>query len=144
MYNEDSPLGVKSRLFAVRITKMVNYLLENRSKTLRPVYDQILRSGTSIMANVAESEFAQSRADFKNKLQIALKEANETKRWLYLLYNSEALTQREFDSMNVDCSELVAMLVSSVNTSRKNGGYEEIRGHSSEGMVSDCDVPLPF
>ncbi len=144
MYNENSPLGVKSRLFAVRITKMVKYLQKNRSKTLNPVYNQILRSGTSIMANIAESEFAQSRADFRNKLQIALKEANETKRWLYLLHNSEALTQREYDSMNVDCSELVAMLVSSVNTSRKNSGNEYVGDNPLEGMVSDCDIPLPF
>lgn len=144
MYNEESPLGVKSRLFAVRITKMVDYLQNNRSKTLKPVYDQVLRSGTSVMANIAESEFAQSRPDFISKLKIALKEANETRRWLYLLHQNDVLTQREYDSMNFDCSELIAIMVSSVNTSRKKGtGYSELP-ETSKGFVSEDLQPLPF
>ena len=145
MYNEDSLLGVKSRLFAVRVTKMVDYLQKNRSTTLKSVYNQVLRSGTSVMANIAESEFAQSRPDFINKLKIALKEANETKRWLYLLYQTETLTQREYNSMNSDCSELIAMLIASVNTSRKKGSESYVQPEESvDGFVSEDMIHLPF
>ena len=81
----DSPLLIKSRSFAVRITKMVDYLQRKRNLRCGYIYSQILRSGTSIMANISEAQFAQSQADFITKFHIALKEANETKNWLFLL-----------------------------------------------------------
>jgi len=120
MYNiEGSPLRIKSCLFAARITKMVEYLQKTKNKGFGSIYNQILRSGTSIMANIGESQFAQSRADFINKLHISLKEANETNNWLLLLHKSNCLTEAEYKSMNKDCNELIAMLVSSLNTSKK-------------------------
>ena len=106
--------------FAVRITKMVDYLKKNSSKKNVSIYNQVLRSGTSIMANVSESQFAQSRADFITKLHIALKEANETNNWLILLFRDQELTEQQFLSIHADCNELIAMLVASLNTSKKN------------------------
>ena len=120
MYNiEKSPLRVKSVAFAARITKMVDYLLKNSLKKNASIYNQVLRSGTSIMANVSESQFAQSRADFITKLHIALKEANETNNWLILLFRDQELTEQQFLSIHADCNELI-MLVASLNTSKKN------------------------
>ncbi len=99
---------------------MVKFLHANRDKMFIPNYNQVLRSGTSIMANISESQFAQSSSDFVSKLQIALKEANETFNWLVYLNNANCLTDKEAKSMKDDCNELIAMLVSSVNTSKKN------------------------
>ena len=116
MSNDESPLAIKSTAFAVRITKMVKFLRANRGNLLFSIYDQVLRSGTSIMANIGETQFAQSKNDFASKLSIALKEAGETRKWLNVLHESGCLTDAECDSMQHDCSELIAMLVSSLNT----------------------------
>ena len=81
---------------------------------------QLLRSGTSIGANISEAQQAQSRADFLSKLEIALKEASETKYWLRLLYAIEYLTADQFESMHQDCSEIEKILVSIVKSIKKN------------------------
>ena len=121
MYNiEKSPLRIKSVAFAARITKMVDYLQKKSSKKNGSIYNQVLRSGTSIMANISESQFAQSRADFITKLHIALKEANENNNWLILLCHDGELTEQQFLSIHGDCNEIIAMLVSSLKTSKKN------------------------
>lgn len=117
---EQSPLLVKAEAFATRIINMVDHLSSNRDDRFKSIYDQVLRSGTSIMANVSESQFAQSRADFITKLHIALKEANETNNWLILLFRDQELTEQQFLSIHADCNELIAMLVASLNTSKKN------------------------
>ena len=84
---------------------------------------QILRSGTSIGASIRESEFAQSNADFINKLSISLKEANETDYWLNLLKDSD---YNAFNSMEIDCGELIALLVSSIKTAKNNQMNHEV------------------
>ena len=81
---------------------------------------QVMRSGTAIGALVRESEFAQSKADFVNKLIIALKEANETDYWLNLLKDSGYLSDKSFSSIETDCGELIALLISSIKTAREN------------------------
>ena len=116
---EGSPLHVKSYAFAVRIVNMYLHLSDDDWR-LVSIYKQVLRSGTSISANVHESEFAQSSADFISKLSIALKEANETMNWLNLLKDTDYLKPLEFESMAKDCSELIALLVSSIKTAKKN------------------------
>ena len=73
---------------------------------------QLLRCGTSIGANIAESQKAQTRPDFNSKLNIALKEANETYYWLKLLFRTEYLTEKEYESLSKDINEIVALLVS--------------------------------
>lgn len=121
MYNvEESPLRIKSCDFAIRVSNMVDYLRANSTKNVGTILSQILRSGTSIMANISESQYAQSRADFIPKLHIALKEANETNTWLLLLRKKDCLTIKQHESMSHDCNELIAMLVSSIKTSKKN------------------------
>ena len=73
---------------------------------------QLLRSGTSIGANVAEAQKAQTKPDFNAKMNIALKEANETEYWLKLLYRTDYLTESEFESIKNDIKEIIAILVS--------------------------------
>ena len=119
-YNrENGPLHIKSYAFGVRIVKMFLHFTENDWK-LQTLYKQVLRSGTSISANVHESEFAQSPSDFASKLHIALKEANETMNWLNLLNDVGILDDKAFESMSVDCSEIIALLVSSIKTIKNN------------------------
>ena len=104
----------KSFSFAVRIVKLCKILQISRKEYT--LSKQLLRSGTSIGANVTEAQNAQSRADFLSKLNIALKEASETKYWLRLLNATDYLSDVEFDSMMCDCSEIEKILVSSVKS----------------------------
>ena len=107
----------KSFLFAVRIVKLCKYL-----KTTQKEYTlsmQLLRAGTSIGANVAEAEQAQSRPDFISKMNIALKEAVETNYWLRLLHASDYLSETEFSSIHNDCTELERMLTAIIKTSKQ-------------------------
>ena len=104
----------KSFQFAVRIVKLCKYLqAEQREFTLTK---QLLRCGTSIGANVAESQQAQSRADFISKLNIALKESCETDYWLRLMYETQYLTSEEFQSIIVDCHEIEKLLISIIKS----------------------------
>ena len=100
----------KSFKFAVRIVSLRKYLMSNKNEFV--ISKQLLRSGTSIGANVAEAEKAQSTADFYTKLTIALKEANETHYWLRLLHATNYLTNEEFNSIESEALELIALLVS--------------------------------
>ena len=118
--NSESILVVKSEAFSKRIVKMVQYLHDQRDKTLAPLYNQVLRSGTSVSANVGEAQFAQSRADFITKLHIAAKEANETRKWLKMLHEGNVLTHKQYQSMDNDCNEILSILVTSLKTSKRN------------------------
>ncbi len=118
--NSKSILVEKSGAFSKRIVKMVRYLHSNSDKMLVPLYNQVLRSGTSIDANIGEAQFAQSRADFITKLHIAAKEANETRRWLQSLLEGGAITPEQYNSMDNDCNEILSILVSSLKTSKRN------------------------
>ena len=124
---EGSVLYIKSYAFAVRITKMFLHFSGEDLK-LMAIYKQVLRSGTSVSANVHESEFAQSPSDFVFKLHIALKEANETMNWLNLLHDTDILSDEVFKSLALDCSELIALLVSSIKTVKKNKNLENNNG----------------
>ena len=114
----DSLLHAKSYVFALRIIRMTKFLRENKQEFI--LSKQILRSGTAIGALVRESEFAQSRPDFINKLSVALKEANETNYWLNLLKDSDYIANNSFDSIDSDCGELIALLISSIKTVKNN------------------------
>ena len=106
----------KSFAFAIEIVSIYKILAERKEFVLSK---QLLRSGTSIGANVRESEHAQSKADFIHKLSIALKEANETEYWLDLLYETKYLSQTEFDIIKPKIVELLKLLTSIINTSKK-------------------------
>ena len=98
----------KSFDFAVRIVNLYKYLLrEHKEYTLSK---QLLRCGTSIGANVSEAQRGQSKADFAAKMNIALKEANETQYWLKLLYRTEYLTKNQYESLDSDIQELLGIL----------------------------------
>ena len=101
----------KTEKFADRIIKMCKYLSKKRSGD-KDMIRQIYRSGTSVGANTAESQYAQSRADFLTKLTIALKEANETKYWLGRLHSGNNLTDKEYESIKADNEEIIKILTS--------------------------------
>ena len=98
----------------MRIIKLYRYMQKQHNEYT--LSRQILRSGTAIGALVRESKYAQSKADFLNKLMIALKEANETKYWLELLCQSEYIDQKMYSSIEPDINELLKLLISSTKT----------------------------
>ena len=116
--HNNTPLTKKSYCFGVRIVKMVKFI--QCSPKEYGMINQIFRSGTAIGALVSEATYAQSPADFINKLSIALKECNETLYWLNILKYTDYLNEKEFESMNTDCQELLALLISSIKTTKQN------------------------
>lgn len=102
--------------FAKEIVYLYKNLAENKEFVLSK---QLLRSGTSIGANVREAEHAQSKADFIHKMSIALKEANETEYWLDLLFETKYLSVEEFQSIKNKNVEILKLLISIINTSKK-------------------------
>ena len=110
-------LSTQSIDFAVKIIELVKYLKEKHESIIS---NQIGRSGTSIGANIHEAQYAHGKADFIAKLQIALKESNETSYWLMLLFKTNYIdeaTYKDIDSLNVS---IRAMLISSINTAKQN------------------------
>jgi four helix bundle protein len=112
-----SILRDKSFAFAVRIVKLSKFIQEKKEFVLDK---QVLRSGTAIGAIMIEAEYAQSNADFINKFNIALKEANETMYWLSLLEATNYIDTNLYESLSADCNELVSMLVATIKTLKKN------------------------
>ncbi|KAA6300873.1 MAG: hypothetical protein EZS26_002983 [Candidatus Ordinivivax streblomastigis] len=108
----------KSYSFALRIIKLYKWLISEKKEFV--LSRQILKSGTSVGALIKEAEHAQSKADFLNKMNVALKEANETEYWLMLLKDSQFLQETEFNSIYNDCSELIRLLASIVKTTKVN------------------------
>ncbi len=106
--------------FALRVVKLCRYLNEDKREFV--LSKQLLRSGTAVGALVREAEQAESKADFIHKMAIALKEANETDYWIELLFQSETLTQKEYESINPQIIELCKLLTSIIKTSKSNGG----------------------
>lgn len=104
----------KSKKLAVRIVRLYKYLCAEKKEFV--LSKQLLRSGTSIGANLAEAECAISRKDFLSKIYISLKECSETKYWLDLLHETDYLSEQEFQSINSDCEELRKMLSSTTKT----------------------------
>ena len=116
-YN-NSPLTKKSYLFGVRIVKMVKFV--KCSPKEYGMLNQVFRSGTAIGALISEATYAQSPADFINKLSVALKECNETLYLLNIIKDTDYLNEKEYESMNTDCQELIALLISSIKTTKQN------------------------
>ncbi len=111
-------LDSKTKLFALRVIKLSRYLMEEKKEYI--LSKQILRSGTSIGANVRERKNAQSKLDFINKLSVALKEADETSYWLELLVGSEYIDNKMYKSLESDLKEIIALITASINTARSN------------------------
>ncbi len=111
---EDNIIATKSKTFAIRCIKLYKHLVENKKEYV--LSKQLLRSGTSIGANVKEAIRGQTKADFGAKMNIALKEASESEYWLELLYETKYITESEADSILIDCQELLRLLTSIVKT----------------------------
>ncbi|CAH8282180.1 four helix bundle protein [Mariniflexile fucanivorans] len=110
-------IRTKSYQFAVRVVNLYKFLVEDRKEFV--LSKQLLRSGTSIGANVREAEHAESKADFIHKLSIALKEANETEYWIDLLKETSYLNNSEYISIQVDIKEILKLLTSIIKTSKQ-------------------------
>ena len=110
-------LSVQSMDFAVQIINLVKDL---KAKHETVISNQIGRSGTSIGANIREAQYAHSKPDFISKLQIALKEANETGYWLELLYKTGNIDEQSFKALDSACTSIRVMLISSINTVKEN------------------------
>ena len=108
----------KSITFAARIIKLNQHLTKDKKEYI--ISKQIIRSGTSIGANINEASYGQSRADFIAKMHIALKETAETEYWLKLLTLSEYITEEMSKSLLNDCIELKRLLIASINTAKEN------------------------
>jgi len=108
----------KSYIFALRVIKVYKFLSEQQREFV--LSKQLLRSGTAIGALCREAEHAQSKADFLNKMNVALKEANETGYWLSLLKDSEYINLNLFDALYPDCSELIKLLASIVKSTKSS------------------------
>jgi len=108
----------KSFNFSVRILKLYRFLLK-QDRLLEPILKQVLRSGTSIGANVSEAQSAFTKKDFINKLGISLKESRETEFWLKLLKESGIISEKEFKSLFSDCEELSKLLTAIIKSSKE-------------------------
>lgn len=108
----------KSIVFAARIVKLHQYLIKNKKETI--ISKQIVRSRTSIGANINEANYGQSKADFISKMHIALKETAETEYWIKLLFMSEYIDENMSKSLLNDCLEIKRILVASINTAKEN------------------------
>ena len=115
---KENALIDKSIAFAARILKLHRYLIKDKKETV--ISKQIVRSGTSIGANINEANYGQSKADFISKLHIALKETAETEYWLKLLIMSEYVTTDMGNSLLSDCLEIKRILIASINTAKGN------------------------
>lgn len=104
----------KSKSFAIRIISLYKYLAEEKKEFV--LSKQILRSGTSIGANLSESRYAISKSDFIAKVYIALKETSETQYWLELLFQTQFIPQEMFDSLIRDCNEIIKILTKTTKT----------------------------
>ena len=114
---DDNVIFKLSKRFALRIIKLYTYLCEEKCEYV--MSKQLYRCGTSIGANIAESQFAQSDADYVSKLKIALKEASESNYWLELLVESNYLTQVEFESLSNDNNTIIGTIVNIINKIQK-------------------------
>lgn len=114
---KDNVVIAKSMDFAVRIVNLYKYLCAEKSEFV--LSKQILRSGTSIDANIREAEEAVSSKEFEFKIYLSLKEARETEYWLELLFKTDYISKKEFDSLNADCDELLKILVAITKTIRE-------------------------
>ena len=114
-------LSIQSVDFAVEIIHLVKALKEKHESVIS---NQIGRSGTSIGANIREAQYAHSKADFVAKLQIALKEANETGYWLELLFKTNYIDEPTYKSLDSTCTSIRLMLISSINTAKRGSQTE--------------------
>ncbi|RCJ29511.1 four helix bundle protein [Nostoc minutum NIES-26] len=130
----DKNVGIvdRSKVFAIRIIKACSFL-DEKPGVCRTLSKQLLRSGTSIGANVRESRSAQSDKDFLHKMEIALKEARETEYWLEILIESEVVEKPKFEQLLKEANEIVKILIASTRTVK-----EKLNGSKSNGRKMEA------
>ncbi|HAQ63588.1 MAG TPA: four helix bundle protein [Ruminococcaceae bacterium] len=116
-----------SKDFAVKIVELCKTIKSNKKESV--LTNQLLRCGTSIGANIHESKYAHSTADFISKMQIALKECYESEYWLEILFRTGYINEDEYKSVINDCSSLRRMLISSINTTKNNNNTNNKQSH---------------
>ena len=114
---KENKLAELSMEFSMDIINLVKHLKSNHESIIS---NQIGRSGTSIGANIHEAQYAQGKKDFVSKLQIALKEANETGYWLELLFKTNYISEEEYKALDSACASIRVMLIASINTAKEN------------------------
>ena len=117
-YMKDNLLVVLSKQYSINIVNLCTDIKENRKGSI--LLNQLLRCSTSIGANIHEANYAASRADFTNKLQIALKECFESDYWLEIFKETKIITEEEFEKLHQDCSKLRNLLSASIKTAKRN------------------------
>lgn len=127
-----NPLLTKSIRFSLQIIELNKYLVTE--KRIYSLADQILRSGTSVAANIVEAQHAVSKPDFFSKLGISLKEAAETQHWLYLLWKSDYIDEERFNQLDAACEELLKMLIAI--TKHQKESYEK-KGRKNRDVVEN-------
>ncbi len=138
---ENSNLVSLSKKFAVNIIQF--YMKVKGTDRNNVLLNQLLRSGTSIGANIHEGNYAASRADFINKFQIALKECYETEYWLSIFKETNIILEEEYQQMYTECSKIRRMLAASVSTPKRNQSKSEIFYHNvSEGNNSRSEARI--
>ena len=118
LYMRENAIKDKSFSFAVRIVRLCQHLKDSKKEFV--LSKQLLRSGTSVGAMVREAEHAETKIDFKHKMAIAQKEANETIYWLELLTETEYLSDIEFKSINENATEIIKLITSIIKTTKNN------------------------
>ncbi len=113
-------LDTKSYAFAIEIIRFYKYLISEKKEFV--LSKQLLRSGTAIGALIREAEHAQSKKDFLNKMNVSLKEANETEYWIDLLKDSDFISNDEYNNISPKIKELLRLLISTVKTTKQNLG----------------------
>ena len=113
-----SVLQEKSKVFALQIIKVCNEIKQSKRESV--LTNQLIRSGTSIGANIREARYAHGRADFIAKLQIALKECYETDYWLDIFKRTNILTEIQYKTMFAKCSKIRKLLIASINTAKQS------------------------
>lgn len=111
---DDNPIVIKSKAFAIRIVNLYKHLRFDKKEYV--MSQQVLKSGTSIGANIHEAIRGQSKSDFNAKMYISLKEASETEYWIELLRDTNYITREAAQSILLDCNELIKMLVKITKT----------------------------
>ncbi len=117
---DDNIIAIKTKTFAIRIIHMFQFLSTTYKGTSNVLFSQLLKSGTSIGANVHEAINGQSKKDFEAKLNIALKEASETEYWIDLLFETGYIKSSEYESIHSDCVEIIKILTAILNSSKKS------------------------
>ena len=115
---KENIIKLKSFEFALRIIKLYGDLVERKKEFV--LSKQLLRAGTAVCAMIRESEHAESKLDFIHKLSIAMKEANETQYWIELLYKSNFMDEKSYQSVQTDITELLKLLTAIIKTSKNN------------------------